>query len=612
MPSRGLESGPMRSRFSVLLFAAVLSEVHAIAAPQVLDLDEWTYIQLDNSRAKTAFGLASGDVNGDGLPDLASGRYVYTNPGGDLSAAWSRVALPWDVDILAILDVDGDARPDMIAMDPAGRVLWLEANDLGGQSWNPSEVADFGHADHNLSTQGFRMAQIEAGGRPELLFTLDSMAYLRVPSNPNNVPWPSVEIASTIGPEGTSVADIDGDGDLDVAATSNTIEVRWYRNPGTGAGGWASFAIGVVPSQYADRFELADFNGDRRLDLAVTVANGSSNGLYWFEGPSNPTSAWTRRTIVTQNTTNSMDAADIDQDGDIDIVTGEHRGPERVSIWENDGLGNFTGVPVSSGIESHLGTQLFDLDLDGDLDLVSIAFDDFPRMHLWRNDGSGGPPPPPVSLKAFYPMNELSGSIIHDRSGNQPDGFLTGGASFGDAPSGNFLRTGGGRAEVGNWSLGSSELSISAWIRPIAFPGSADGRIISRANGVANQDHDWMLSTIAVGSQVFLRARVRVGNTVTTLIADSAPLATKTWVHVAMIYDGSRLRLFQGSTIVGEVALQGPLVERPGIPIAIGAQAGGAAPFLGRLDDVRVYDGALSPAQIQNLDRGRPAKANAQ
>jgi len=77
---------------------------------------------------------------------------------------------------------------------------------------------------------------------------------------------------------------------------------------------------------------------------------------------------------------------DLDRDGDVDIVAGEHRGPKKVAVWENDGTGTFVEHIVSTGIESHLGTRAADLDGDGDYDLVSIAWDKPQDLHVWRND----------------------------------------------------------------------------------------------------------------------------------------------------------------------------------------------------------------------------------
>ena len=75
------------------------------------------------------------------------------------------------------------------------------------------------------------------------------------------------------------------------------------------------------------------------------------------------------------------------RDGQADIVTGEHRGKRRVTIWVNGHEGQ-AWLPqiVDAGKESHLGTQLADLDQDGDLDILSIGWDDYQHLHLWRND----------------------------------------------------------------------------------------------------------------------------------------------------------------------------------------------------------------------------------
>jgi hypothetical protein len=84
---------------------------------------------------------------------------------------------------------------------------------------------------------------------------------------------------------------------------------------------------------------------------------------------------------------NNLDVADLDRDGDLDLVTNEHKGlHHRTQIFENDGTGRFAEHVVDRGKESHLGTQVADLNRGGDLDIVSIAWDDYENLHLWRND----------------------------------------------------------------------------------------------------------------------------------------------------------------------------------------------------------------------------------
>lgn len=348
-------------------------------------LDEWSYIQVTDQHERD-FGLTFGDVTGNGLTDIVSSRYVYRNPGGDMTGAWEKTDIGGK-DALFVVDVDGDEFADIMAYNADG-LFWHEATSPNGSSWASLQVANGHGADHGISSQGYRLGQIVPGGKPELLIsTDDESVYYEIPPNPASESWPSVIIASDTGGEGVDIGDVDNDGLNDVAGRQGG-NVVWWKNPGTGADGWTAYMVGTTPNA-ADRIALADIDSDSRLDLVVSEETGGTSGAgtWWFQCPPDPTDAWTRFEIARQATVNSMEVADFDADGDPDVITGEHRGTEKVILWENDGTGTFTPHEVDTGKENHLGVRPVDLDGDNDFDIVSIAWDDPEFIHLWRNDG---------------------------------------------------------------------------------------------------------------------------------------------------------------------------------------------------------------------------------
>jgi hypothetical protein len=393
-------------------------------ASPVLPLDRWTYKEVTANHLQT-FGLAFGDMDGDGRRDIASGQYWYRNPGGDLLGEWAQSPFPTGMHAILTLDVDGDNLADLIAQKDEGdlALYWLEATDSTAAQWNAINIGALPAASHALGAQGYRMAQVEAGGKPEVLITSGAgIYYFRIPADPATGDWPQIHVSPNPSDEGFAVGDIDRDQQLDVAATTgDSKRVEWYRNPGDGSANWATFHIGdFAEATYPDRTELADLNKDGRLDIIVSEENGENSDAQtdWWEQPLDPTQGnWTRRLIVSQATTNSMDVADMDQNDATDIILAEHRGDKKLSIWANDGQGGLTEQIVSTGRESHLGARTVDLDGDGDLDIVSIAWDEPQFVHLWRNDaidGSTQPTATPTNTTVGQPTATPTGTTTLD------------------------------------------------------------------------------------------------------------------------------------------------------------------------------------------------------
>lgn len=403
--------------FALILFVRCEDEPASgtIAPGQTLTLSQWTYLNIDDQRQKWGdfdspdwlryFGLDFADVTQDGYKDIVSGRYFYRNPGGSMSDAWTRVDLGMNVDGMLFVDVDGDNYGDIIGT-ALPDVYWLEAEDKQGNTWHAVKIAELQETGH-VNGQGYRVAQIVEGGKPEILLSVgDGIYYLEIPDNPSAGNWPKTLIAPEAYDEGIGIGDIDGDGDIDIAAgieteggelMPGTSDIRkhnsiiaWWENPGDQSSPWTRHNVSIATM--ADRFEIGDLNGDGRPDIIVSEerypGEEPNANLLWYEAPEDPTrDEWTEHIIVTTYSLNNLDVADLDNDGDLDIITNEHKGPVlQTLIFENDGRGQFTQHVIGRGREAHLGARAVDLDNDGDVDIVSHAWDKWSDLHLWRND----------------------------------------------------------------------------------------------------------------------------------------------------------------------------------------------------------------------------------
>ena len=203
-------------------------------------------------------------------------------------------------------------------------------------------------------------------------------------------------------------------------------------------------------------------------------------------------------------------------------------------------------------------------------------------------------------LVAYWRFDEGTGSVANDSSGYQNHGDLISGPSWVAGTLGDALLFDGSGAHVdaGTFDVTGSEISISAWFKADDF-GVNDGRIVSKATGMAEQDHFWMLSTIQSGSNMRLRLRIRTGGTTTTLIAGSGNLSPGVWTHAVAVYDGTNMVLYKDGVEVGRTGKSGTLDTNPATSVWIGDNPGpDRKPFDGAIDEVRIYNCTLSADEV--------------
>jgi glucose/arabinose dehydrogenase/PKD repeat protein len=199
--------------------------------------------------------------------------------------------------------------------------------------------------------------------------------------------------------------------------------------------------------------------------------------------------------------------------------------------------------------------------------------------------GGGGP-------VAAYSFDEGAGSSVGDASGGGNVGSI-GSATWSSAGKyGGALSFNGAGARVTVPDAPSLRLStgmtLEAWVFPTTVS-SVWRDVIYKAN-----DDYYLEATSSSGRPV---AGGVFGGTYGEAYG-AANLTANTWTHLAATYDGATLRFFVNGTLVSSVPRTGPIASSGGV-LNIGGDAPFGQYFAGRIDDVRIYNRALTQPQIQ-------------
>jgi glucose/arabinose dehydrogenase len=204
--------------------------------------------------------------------------------------------------------------------------------------------------------------------------------------------------------------------------------------------------------------------------------------------------------------------------------------------------------------------------------------------------------PAPPGLVAAYNFNEGSGTVATDASGNGNNGTITGAAWNTGGKYGQALSFDG----VNDWvtindSAGldlTSGMTLEAWVWPTSQSGW-ETVIFKEMAG----DHAYVLYSYTDNATGRPTATIRRAAGSSTA-SGSAVIPVNAWTHLAATYDGAMLRFYVNGALTGSTAATGAIVTTTGA-LRIGGNNIWAEWFNGLIDDVRVYNRALSLAEIQ-------------
>ena len=203
--------------------------------------------------------------------------------------------------------------------------------------------------------------------------------------------WAAADIATNAdGARSVHVADMDGDGDLDIVSASYEDDtIAWYENDGAADPSWAAADI-ATNANGARCVHVADMDGDGDLD--IVSASYLDDTIAWYENDGAADPSWAAADIATNaDGAQTVYAADMDGDGDLDIVSASQN-DDTIAWYENDGAADpsWTATDIATSADGAFSVFASDMDGDGDLDIVS-ASDNDDTIAWYENDGAADP-----------------------------------------------------------------------------------------------------------------------------------------------------------------------------------------------------------------------------
>jgi hypothetical protein len=329
-----------------------------------------------------ASSLSVADLDSDGDLDLFAGMYFgplvvasQDSPGRFASAPLVLVDPTGYSFCTTAADLDGNGKVDLVSGGTDGLTVFFQ--DFVGSFGSPVVTL---RAPSPSSAWAVAAADLDRDLDLDLVCANVDIHNLTVffqtspgtfASSPLVLGGPSI----TDLPIALAAADLDGDGGVDIAAAGALGELTLYFQTSPGMFSAPSVVdVGRSRAGFFGSLAAADVDGDGDVDLMQANADGHDLTVYFQTAPGEFSSLLSVAGTASAIEPISVAGADVDSDGDIDLVCAD-RGGQDVTVFLQTSPGNFSARPgILGGLPNMVAPAAVcvpDLDGDGELDIVS-------------------------------------------------------------------------------------------------------------------------------------------------------------------------------------------------------------------------------------------------